>query len=219
VINLPITSADLLFKYTGTGSETNPEQSLGGTLNPNTIPSGVAQNIFDNVTGDEASTGEDYYRAIGIHNTLTTHIWMNTKMWITGYVRAATNYDTIFFGTERPAGTIGTPDGTIQTIADEFTAPVGITWTAEGSPSNTINVSGKDYINSIGPDDWAGIWLYRSVPPGAAAFSNRSCTIKVEGETSASPRQIVSALFKITWTDKEFKMEQIIDKGLKAVIL
>jgi len=209
-----ITESDLLFKYTNNATTVNPELSLGGTLSPNTIPSGVDNNLFDDVTGDESSLGAQHYRAIGIHNTLTTHIWMNTKAWITGYNRAASNYDVIFFGTERPSGTGGTPDGTIQTIPDEYTEPTGITWIEEGSPSDTVDVSGNDYVGSIGPDDWAGFWFQRSVPAGAVAFSNRSCTLRVEGETSASPYIYQLAVeFKITWDEKGFSFEKIFEEN------
>ncbi len=184
---MAITSSDLLFKYTGSGSASNPELSLGGTISSNTIPSGTDNNLFDDVTGDESYSGVQHYRAIGIHNSNSTHILMNAKLWITGYSRATSNYDVIYFGTERPSGTGGNPDGTIQTIGSETIAPSGITWKEEGSPSDTINLSGKDYVGSIGPNDWSGIWLQRSIPPGAVAYNNRSCTLRVQGETSASP--------------------------------
>ena len=206
-----ITQSDLLFKYTGTGSASNPEQSLGGTLSPNTIASGVANNIFDDVTGDEASTGVQHFRAIGIHNTSTTHIFMNTKAYISGYTRASGTFDVIYFGTERPSGTGGDPDGTIQTISAETVEPTGITWYAEGSPSQTITISGKDYDGSIGPNDWSAIWLQRSVPANAEAYSNRSCTLVIRGETSASPLREVEVVFVIHWDDTNFRVEQIGD--------
>jgi len=207
---MPIAESDLLFKYTATGSTTNPALSLGGTLGTNTIPSGVANNIFDDVTGDEALTGRVEYRAIGIHNTKAGYTWMNTKAYITGYTRSGSNYDVISFGTERPAGAGGNPDGTIQTIANDTTAPSGISWVDEGSPSSTVTVSGKDYTGSVGADDWAGFWLRRSVPASAAAYNNRSCTLRVEGETSASPYiyRIITD-FKISWDRNAFNVEKV----------
>jgi len=216
---MPITETDLLFKYTGTGSTTNPALALGGTLGVNTIPSGIANNIFDDVTGDESQTGKQEYRAIGIHNTLSGYIFMNTKAYITGYARSGTSFDVIYFGTEKPAGTVGSPDGTIQIIASDSVAPSGISWIEEGSPSSTISISGKDYVGSIGADDWSAIWLQRSVPVTAAAYNNRSCTLRVEGETSASPEIYHLVVdFKITWKEKEFSIEKIFSQALKAVI-
>ena len=218
---MPITSSDLWFKYTGSGSTTNPELSLGGTLSPNTIPSGVAENVFDNVTGQESQNGNiNHYRAIGIHNTHPTHIWMNTSIRIDGYQAASGTPDVIYFGVERPSGTVGTPEGTIQTISSETVEPSGITWTQEGNPSPWVQISGKDYVGSIGPDDWAGIWLKRTIPPGAEAYNNRSCTIRVQGETSASPYVFpVAVRFAITWTPNEFRIERISDNTIIGKIV
>ena len=210
---MPITSNDLLFKYTATGTTTNPELSLGGSLSPNTIPSGIANNIFDDVTGNESSLGAQEYRAIGIWNTLTTHVWMNTSVRIDGYDRAASSNDVIYFSVEQPTGSAGTlPDGTIGTIGSVNDEPLGASWTAEGTPSAYLAISGVDYSGSIGADDWGGIWLQRSVPADAVAYSNRSCTIRVIGETSASPFLYkVEQAFKVDWTDSKFSIKKIID--------
>ena len=207
---MAITQSDLLFKYTGSGSTASPELSLGGTCSVNTIPSGVANNIFDDVTGAESNVGKTEYRAIGIHNTNPTHIWMNTSIRVEGYVRSTVTPDTISFGVEKPQGTEGTPEGTIQTIPSDTVAPSGISWTDEGAPSTWVQISGKDYDGSIGSDDWAGIWLRRAVPAGASAFNNRSCTIKVQGETSASPEiHRIETVFVVHWTDNLFTIEKV----------
>ena len=207
-----ITDGDLFFKYTDDADSGDPSASLGGTLSPNTITSGVDNNLFDDVTGDESSLGAQHYRAIGIHNTLGTHIWMNVLLWSTGYQRSGSNYDVIYFGKEKPAGAGGDPDGTIQIIGSETVEPSAISWTAEGTPSNSIYLDGKDYVGSIGPDDWAGIWVQRSIPAGAAAYSNRSCTLRVEGETSASPYIYkVGMEFKLSWERGKFNIEKIFE--------
>jgi len=204
---MAITESDLLFKYTGSGSTTNPEQSLGGTLSPNTIPSGQANMVFDDVTGSESESGNiNHYRAIAIHNSHSSYIWMNTSIRVSGYVRASGTHDTIYFGVEKPSGS----PSSIQTIASETVAPTGVSWTEEGNPSAWVQISGADYDGSIGPDDWAGIWLKRTIPPNCEAFSNRSCTIEVIGETSASPEiHRVGAKFVVYWDSSGFRVEKI----------
>ncbi len=213
-----ITATDILFKYTGDADTSDPETSLGGTIAVATIPTATDNNLFDDVTGDESSLGVQHYRAIGIHATLATYIWMNTRAYILGYDRAGSNNDVISFAVDRPAGAGGDPDGTIQIVAGETFVPTGVTWTVEGAPSNTMDLSGKDYGNSIGPDDWAGIWFRRSVPAGADAYSNRSCTLRVEGETSASPYIYnVVVDFRISWFEGNFSVEKIFeDKTIMA---
>lgn len=207
-----ISVADILFKYTGTADTSDPETSLGGTCAVDTIPLATDNNLFDDVTGDESSLGVSHYRAIGIHATLATYIWMNTKAYITGYTRAGADNDVISFAVEKPVTGAGDPDGTIQIIAGETFAPTGVTWTTEGAPSNTMDLSGQAYANSIGPDDWAAIWFRRAVPAGAAAFSNRACTLRVEGETSASPYIYnVVVDFKISWYEGHFSVEKVFE--------
>jgi len=220
---MAITESELLFKYTGEGSTTDPSLSLGGTLGTNTIPSGVANNIFDDVTGDEAESGAMHFRAIGIHNSNTTHIWMNTSIRIDGYVRASNTPDVMYFGVEKPSGTGGSPEGTIGTIGSETIEPTWVSWTEEGTPSAWVQMSGKDYDGSIGPDDWCGIWLKRSIPPNAEAFSNRAVTIRVRGETSASPLQTIEAVFRLVWTKDRFEITRIsgspdLEAVLEAVV-
>ena len=60
-----ITASDLYFKYTALGTTVNPELSLGDSISLATIPTGLDNNLFDDVTGDESSLGEQHYRAIG----------------------------------------------------------------------------------------------------------------------------------------------------------
>ena len=215
---MAITQSELYYKYTGTAGTTNPETSLGGTISLNTIPSGVDNNIFDDVTGNESSIGASHYRAIGIYNSLGTHIWMNTSIRVDGFVASGGTPDTISFGVVQPAGAGGVPDGTIPIIGSETIDP-GVAFTAEDAPSAWVAISGKDYTGSIGPDDWAGIWLARSIPAGASAVSNRSCTIRVQGETSASPLvHDVGITFRIDWNDTRFSLSRIMGEGVKALI-
>jgi len=107
---------------------------------------------------------------------------------------------------------VGTP-ASIQVIADEetapnpagFTVPTGATtsWTVEGIPSNTLN------YGTLLAGEWLGIWLRREVPAGAEAYSNRSCTLRFEGETTASPAVIVIQDLVFNWKDKGFEVLQL----------
>ena len=65
----------------------------------------------------------------------------------------------------------------------------------EGSPSSTITPSG----NTLGPGEWVGVWLWRTIPTGANAFSNRDCTIKLVGETTGSPRVTIEKSYVVSF--------------------
>ena len=199
---MPLSSLDIVFYYTGEAS--GPEDntlSLGGTISANTIPDNVANNVFDDVTGDESETGDTEYRAIAVKNTSSGYDMLNTKVYISGYNRAASGADTIYFALEKSSGS----PASIQQVANEGSAPdeskfvtkIGntVSWTVEGSPSSTLE------FGTVNPGEWFGIWLKRVVPAGASAFNNRSCTIVVQCETTASPYTVqIERKYVINWT-------------------
>jgi hypothetical protein len=107
--------------------------------------------------------------------------------------------------------------------ADESSAPNetagSIIWVVEnaGGPtlkSNTIGFTSASLATTISANfgattlaagSYFGIWLKREVPAGASAYSNRSCTIKVQCETTASPfTQTITREFKVGWIGKNF---------------
>jgi len=208
VKKLALGTYDLKWYYTGlaTGASDNTA-SLGGTLSTSTITTGQDENVFDDVTGAESEAGESHYRAIGLCNTNTTYDYLNYIAWIEGYTRSGETADTIAFALER--GTIN--DNSIQVIVDELTAPDTTNfqygawnnfhqWVLEGAPSNTIGAfAGNTLVGGAANENWIGIWLWRTIPAGASAFSNRDCTIKFRGETTGSPRMIIERTWKVSF--------------------
>ena len=198
---MPLSSDEIVFYYTdGATGPSDNTLSLGGTISNSTIPSGAANNVFDDVTGDESETGDTEYRAIAVKNTSSGYDMLNTKVYISGYDRAATKADIIYFALEKSSGS----PASIQHIANESTAPdenkfvtkIGntVSWTEEGSPSSTLE------FGTVNPGEWFGIWLKRVVPSGASAYNNRSCTIVVQCETTASPYTVqIERKYVINW--------------------
>ena len=192
---MPLSSLDIVFYYTGNATgPSNNTLSLGGTISPYTIPDATPNNILDDVTGDESAAGDTEYRGIAIKDTNTTYSMINPKVWISGYVRAASGADTIYIA----RSTFALNANTMGVCTNESTAPneTGLTWIAEGSPSSTIDFS----PGTLNPGNWFGLWLKRVVPAGASAFSNRSFTIVVQCETTASPfRYTITKRYSVSW--------------------
>lgn len=211
---MPISSTDLVFYYTATASGPGDATlSLGGTISASTITDALANNVFDDVTGDESASGLTEYRAIVLKNENTTINLTSSSIWITGYTRSGDTADTISFWVEAPSG----EPASIQTIASTTVEPSAAVWTDEGSPSSDTIFTGTVGTGTIGMNgDWGGIWLRRVVPAGASAYNNRSVTIKVEGETSASPFEKLSTEFAIDWTDGFFNIRTITENGLSV---
>ncbi|RLG82743.1 MAG: hypothetical protein DRO40_06825 [Thermoprotei archaeon] len=188
---MPLDSADIQFYYTGqaTGPSDN-HLSLGGTKSPYTIPDNVSNNVFDDVTGDEAQNGDTEYRAIAIYintvNSQGSFDALNPKVWISDYSSDAP--DTIYIAKT----TFPLNSNTMGTTTDEDTPPdenEGLEWIKEGE--GTIDWGG----GTLKSEHWVGIWLKRVVPPEASAYANRFCEITFQCETTASP-------FKHTITKK-----------------
>jgi len=180
---MAIVQGDLLFKYTGAAShdqaQTDPDASLGGYRASSQISSGVDNNVFDDVSGGEAASGDTEYRAIAFHNNHGSLPLTSCVVWI--QVDTGNGEDDISFDVEAPS-----PEttGAIQTIADESTAPTGL----GGWSDATSKATGKDcpnVSNEVGAGEWFGIWIRRVISAAASAAAAESVTLRVEGDTAA----------------------------------
>ena len=180
---MAILTTDLLYKLTGATSHnaatpTDPDLSLGEYRTSNEITSGVDNNLFDDVSGAEASAGHTDYRAIAFHNNHGSLPLTACVTWIevdTGNVD-----DDISFAVEAPSAEI---DGFIQDIADEVTAPTAVSWS-----DATSKATGEDCpltSNEVGNGEWFGIWLRRVLGVGADAKAAETVTLRTEGDTAA----------------------------------
>jgi len=210
---------DLVFYYTNDAEQATNTLSLGGTISLNTITSDVANNVFDDVTGDESWEGDTEYRAIAIKNESTTNDYLNVYVYIKGFVRAGTDADTISFVLEKPSGS---PES-IQLLQDEddtaglfdpdrCTVATGetVTWTTEGAPSNSL------FYGTLSTLDWFGIWFRREVPERASPFDERKCTLELKGETTASPPKEFKITLVVNWND--FSIERVDQSNVEMVI-
>ena len=211
---MPLSSLDIVFYYSdGATGPSNNTLSLGGTISASTITDALANNIYDDVTGDESSAGDTEYRGIYVKDTNATYTMINTKIWITGYTRHATGTlaDTISMG----CSTFILGANTMGVCANESSSmnETGIVWVTEGAPSNTIGFSNTSIATTTSPfgattlaaGSYFGVWFKRIVPAGAGAYSNRSVTIQVQCETTASPyTQTITKEFKVEWSGNNF---------------
>lgn len=179
---MAIQQSDLYFHLTGASSheasQSDPDASLGNYRASNTITSGADNNLFDDVSGDEASSGDTEYRAMGFHNDHGTLALTSCKVWIS--VDTGNGEDDISYDVEAPSNEV---NGFIQTIANESTEPTGRSWS-----DATSKATGKDCplaSNEVGVDEWFGIWVRRVISASASAASAEAVTFRVEGETAA----------------------------------
>lgn len=174
---MPILPSEIKYYYTGGSSNTNPNTSLGGAISSQEISSGNLHNLFDKVTGDESAAGDIEYRCMAVRNTNATLTWEAVKIFISANTPAD---DHIEIGVETPT------TGAVQVVANESTAPMGITFSSPVSRATGLDARGEgDTATCIGPNKWAAIWLKRIVPAGASAFNLNSVVVVASGDSPA----------------------------------
>lgn len=161
---MPIAPTDIVLRLSGGASNTSPAASLGGAKSS----TAAGTNIFDNVSSAESTSGDDEYRQVYVHNNHATLALENA----TAYLSAAANS-----GSTTLAIGVGTSavNGTEQTVADEGTAPAGVTFSAPN------NVGAALALGTIPAGQHRALWVRRHVNAGAAAVTGDGATIRIDG--------------------------------------
>lgn len=178
---MAITATDILFKHSvvaaaGDTTAGTPAGSLGDQISTTQLTDASLHNLFDVVTGDENAASDVEYRCFFVHNNHATLTWENVVAWISGETAggavAAIGLD--------PAGV--TPKGQASpqaaTIANESTAPAGVTFSAPTTKGTGLA------IGNIPAGSVAAIWVRRSAA-NTAAQDLDGVIVRVEGDTAA----------------------------------
>lgn len=168
---MPITATDIVFRLSGGASNNSGDASLGGAISNNAVSSSVNA-LFDYVSGDESAAGDAEYRCIYVRNSHASLTLYGAKIWIASNTPSADTEATIGLGTSAI-------NGTEQTIANEGTAPTGVSF------SLAANEAGSLSIGDLAPGASKAVWVRRAVTAGAAAYNNDGMTLTVKGDTAA----------------------------------
>lgn len=169
---MPITATDIHFRFSGGAANTLASGSLGGAKSTTQITDATLQNLFDNVTGDESAAGDIEYRCFYIHNAHATLTWLGVVVWIATNTPSTDTTADIGLGTSAVSGTE-------QTIANEGTAPSGVTFTAPATKAAGL------VIGDLAPGASKAVWVRRTVTAAASAYNADSVIIRAEGDTAA----------------------------------
>jgi len=172
---MPILESDLIHRYSGSGSTSNPDASLGGAMNA-TDPDGVIvsdtdNNDMDDITSTEALAGIVIYRGYYYSNEIISSVltWTSPVFWIESQTSSGDTSVEIAIADE--AKNIA-----IETIVNEETAPVGPSFTAPATKATGIAIGDLDQ------DDNRGHWVKYNVNAFATSTVD-TYTIKAEGDT------------------------------------
>jgi hypothetical protein len=171
---MAILTADIKYYLSGGAGNTDPNLSLGGVRSTTTeVVDNVDNNLFDDVTGDEADIGDIEYRGIFVRNENATLTWTSIKFWV--------SQDTSSTDDEIDIAITGLGKNVaMETCVDEDTAP---------SPAVTFShpttkATGLSIVD-LSPNDYFGIWFRRTVNASASAASGVNFKFTCEGDSPA----------------------------------
>jgi len=129
----------------------------------------VAEGLFDSVSSTEAAAGDTEYRAVMLKND-SAYTMYSAQVWIETNTPFAD--DSVEIAIEAPSG------GDIQTIADESTAPTGVTFYAAAGEANALSIgdlaAGSNY----------GVWVKRVVSATSSRYADNYFTLAFKADTA-----------------------------------
>lgn len=119
----------------------------------------VANELFDDITAQEAFIGDVEYRCVYVTNVHPTSSFIGVKIWIPEQPVGA---DDLAIGLD-PAGVgNGSTTGVATTIANEDTAPAGVTFSSPSTQGTGLSIIG------LAAGEGQALWIRRTVPAGTA---------------------------------------------------
>ncbi len=166
-------AADLELHLSGGAGNTSPGSALGGarsTAGGGVVPESLTANsLFDDVSGAEEQAGDIEYRGVYVRN-VGDQPAVGVKVWLTDTTDGQT---TIAIGLADEG-----VNATMETIANENTAPVGPTFSTPTTEGGGLS------MGDIPAGQHYALWIRRTVTAGAGA-SNDQFTISSSFDTAA----------------------------------
>ena len=173
---MPIVAADIQFRYSGGTTNTSAAACLGGAMSTDAagvIDTGVANDLWDDVASAEASAGDTEYRGFYIKNNHATLTYSDARAYISPNTTSADDTFAIAIADEAV-------NNAEETIANESTAPVGPVFS---SPADYATGLALNTTTGLTGTSYKGMWIRRVVTASAAALTNNSGTVAVQGDT------------------------------------
>lgn len=164
---MAIQSTDIQYRLSGGASNTSAAASLGGAKSSAAVP--VA--IFDDVSSAEAAAGDAEYRCVYVHNGHASLTLIGAVLFILANTPSTSTTVDVGPGTSAV-------NGTEQSVADESTAPSGVTFSAAASQAAGIA------LGDIPAGQSRAVWVRRTISAGAGAV-NDTFSFRVVGDTAA----------------------------------
>jgi hypothetical protein len=167
---MPIITADFVTRHSGGASNSSGNASLGGIKSANAISAAIDA-LFDTVSGAESAVGDIEYRCVYLHNANAADTMLGAVVWISANTPLAGSTLAIGVGT-------AAVNATEPTIANESTAPSGVTFTEPGSAGAGLA------LGDLPAGQHKAIWLRRTITAGSSSSANDTWTLGYQCETT-----------------------------------
>lgn len=154
---MAIVAGDIKKYLSGGAANADPNAALGGAISSVEIVDDTLSNLFDTVTAAETSAGDIEYRAFFVKNTHATLTYEDVVVYISSNTTSPDTTVAIAIADEA----VGVD--TIETIADESTAPSGPTFSSPSTAASGLT------IGDMAPGEMKGIWVRWTVTANADA--------------------------------------------------
>lgn len=177
-----IVAGEILFKYSVTAAAGNTTASaaatsLGDQISTTAWTGGSLNDLFDNISGAENAASTVDYRCIFVHNSNASNTLENAVVYLSAETAGGAS---IAIATDNiAASVIGSGSAQATTIANETTAPSGVS--AFSSP--TTSGTGLS-LGNIAAGSCKAFWIRRTAA-NTAALSSDGVTIAVTGDTGS----------------------------------
>lgn len=148
------------------------ENNLGGAITADEIVTATMGEVFADINSDEAEAGITKYACIYVKNKHTITALTRIKMWLSQNTPSEDTTVTIGFGTANV-------NDEEQTIANETTAPTGVTFHTAADIDNHLTT------NDIPKEQIKAIWIKLVVSANATETALDNYIIALRSDTPA----------------------------------
>jgi hypothetical protein len=171
---MAISASNLKWFLSGGASNSDPTLSIGGAKSSVALSPTPLHNLFDRVTGDEAASGVTRYRLLYFQNTDTDSDGLLEPI-VLYFTAVPTNGDTLKAG----LATQG-KSSVVTAIANENTAPAGVSFTAPTTKSgSTLVLPSPPYLEGA----YHGVWFEHVVPTAQSSSAGITVSWVMVGDT------------------------------------
>jgi len=169
---MAIVAGDIDFFLSGGAANSDPNAAIGGAISTTEVTTATLHNLFDVVSGSEASSGDVEFRCIYVKNSHGSITLENTVVWISSNTPSGDSTIDIGLGSSAI-------DATEQTVAGEGFAPSAVTFSAPSTLGTGLS------IGSLAAGSTKAIWIRRTINVSAGVYDADTATLNVGGDTSA----------------------------------